>query len=198
MHCVVSIDIGVKNLGWALINHDNDFHDLKHADYKQLKLAFGVYNIDDRIKSSDDIVTQRCACIKHFFNEISAKYTIDYVIIERQVPSNTKAMELMYAITSMALSYVAYTDVIIFTPSLKFTLLQMPYNTKGKAHKILSIDNCCKLLQSIASESLVNAFNKHDKRDDIADSFNQCLVWLSNNGKISLTLNTIRDICVHA
>lgn len=161
MMSVLSIDIGIKHLGWALIERD--------------KMSMGIFTIDDKNKkSSESTVLYRCKRISEFFGEFE---TPTYIVIERQVNNNTMAMELMYAIVMHAMSIIDSSNICIFNPALKFTFNGEEYSTKNKAHKKKSILMAREYLQSNHPE-MITTFDSFDKKDDIADSLNQALTFL--------------------
>lgn len=177
-NCIVSIDIGIINLGYCIFSWDKDV-DPNTLEIDDMDLTFDVFSIKStgaalkRKMKFNNVVHERCATLQHFFNIIGGKFNIVKVIIERQVPTNTKAMELMYAITSIALTYTP--DVVIFDPKCKFTRIGLPYVTKNKHHKKQSIVMAGRLLKRWFGDDYESAFNKHPKKDDIADALNQCL-----------------------
>ena len=69
----LSIDIGIKNLGFAIYNQIGSFD-------------FGLYNINDNIKdhtnSKTNVVAERCKAVKRFFESLKFK-SYEAVIIER-------------------------------------------------------------------------------------------------------------------
>lgn len=194
-HVIVSIDVGIKNLGWTIFASPNSFKDGEIVtEIEQLQVNFGVYGIDPQANKDNSIVTERCKHVKRFFQHIANSFKIDYVIIERQVNANERAMELMYAITTAAQCYTdEFEDVIIFAPALKFNLLKMPYDTKNKAHKKLSIEICRSVLQAI-TEDKVEDFDKFPKKDDVADSFNQAFEWMCHKKLVNFTLSDIKKL----
>ena len=139
---------------------------------------------------SKDVVTYRCTRIKEFFDKILSEYKVlKYVVIERQVPRNTVAMNLMYGINAYA---QIYTDnIFIFDPKMKFTKLGVSYNTQNKAHKILSIDMAKKIMNSIFP-NYSKEIDTYEKQDDIADSFNQGMI----HGIINKIFNNYQDLSV--
>ena len=139
---------------------------------------------------SKDVVTYRCTRIKEFFDKILSEYKVlKYVVIERQVPRNTVAMNLMYGINAYA---QIYTDnIFIFDPKMKFTKLGVSYNTQNKAHKILSIDMAKKIMNSIFP-NYSKEIDTYEKQDDIADSFNQGMV----HGIVNKIFNNYQDLSV--
>ncbi len=87
----------------------------------------------------------------------------------------------MYSIATEALNYT--NNVIIFTPAEKFKTFQIPYSTKNKQHKRLSITLASNLINK-KFPSLINKFNSFEKKDDISDSINQfSTVWNSEEGE---------------
>ena len=192
-HAIVSIDVGIKNLGWTIFASPNTFKDGEIVTkIDELHVNFGVHGIDSQANANNSIVIERCKHVKKFFQHIANSFKIDYVIIERQVNANERAMELMYAITTAAQCYTdEFEDVIIFDPKLKFNLLKIPYDTKNKAHKRLSIEICRSVLQAI-TEDKVEDFDKFPKKDDVADSFNQAFEWMCHKKMINYTLNDIK------
>ena len=204
-HILLSIDIGVKNLGWTIFSSDTPFRNGLQRPHQSMGIAFGIYNITNNTSNLDSVVSDRCVAVAKFFKRIIDSFVLDICIVERQVPTNTKAMELMYSITSIALCYLSDpSDLIIFDPKLKFQWLGLSYNTANKAHKVQSIEMCRALLIELTTASQhscevpndkqVTEFDKHPKRDDIADSFNQGLDYLAKQGLIDIGLKNIRQM----
>ena len=180
----LSIDIGIKNLGWTYIVVD-EIEQRKKAITKCdecdvsffqniSELRFGIYSIDENKTYKDSVVKWRCKKINDFFAMFDS---LDYIIIERQVNTNTMAMELMYAIVMKAMSVVGESNVFIFDPKVKFTFYGEEYTTKNKAHKKYSIAKATNILTQEYPE-LLDEFNKYNKKDDISDSLNQLLTFL--------------------
>lgn len=195
-HITLSIDIGVKNLGWTLFASSNSFIETedKAINIQDIGVTFGIYNITESVDRKDNVVVERSKAVMSFFKKIAKSFIIDYVIIERQVPTNEVAMELMYCITTAAQFYVTSSDnIIIFDPKLKFTMLGLAYDTKNKAHKRLSIEICRSIIINIVHDKL-HEYDHYDKRDDIADSFNQGIEWLCVNKKITYSLHDIKAL----
>jgi hypothetical protein len=76
---------------------------------------------------------------------------------------------------------------------LKFKAISQKYSTKNKAHKKLSIENCRKFLENFFPQQL-EYFMKFKKRDDIADSCNQAIVYGILNNLIELPLEEYKEI----
>lgn len=147
-------------------------------------------NVVKKGAKSKDVVTYRCTRIKEFFDKILSEYKVlKYVVIERQVPRNTVAMNLMYGINAYAQIYTE--NIFIFDPKMKFTKLGVSYNTQNKAHKILSIDMAKKIMNSIFP-NYSKEIDTYEKQDDIADSFNQGMV----HGIVNKIFNNYQDLSV--
>ena len=168
---ILSIDIGLKNLGYALFDKDND------------KLTFGVYDVDSHLHNKKDLVVSRSLILKDFIKDLFDKYDIQSVIIERQVSSNTQAMELMYLLTGIIANYT--TKIKIFDPKLKFTRLSLKYSTKNKAHKKLSASIIKNYIET-NHKDLLEEFSTHKKVDDIADAILMILVTIYKKEKAKL------------
>ena len=149
---LLSIDIGYKNLGYTLFemkndasNESNEQNELdilidlesneqttktfnKLTDYTP---HFGIFNITEHSHSSN-VVESRCKAIDDFFEFIVKRYQLVRVVIEKQVPTNTIAMCLMYAIYTKALQYCDVDNIVVFDPKVKFTSINEEYNTKNK------------------------------------------------------------------
>lgn len=187
MHCILSLDLGIKNLGYSIISYTK-FGKLL---FKELSIKFGIFNIAENIPKKSNVVTGRCNALHTFFSDIAELYTIDFIIIERQVSRNTMAMELMYATTAIAMFHCP--DVIIFDPKNKFNKLEIEYSTDGKKHKKQSSLYARNLIKNNFNE-LIEEFDSYEKKDDISDSLNQCFVWMLENGFLTITKEEFKKI----
>lgn len=178
---LLSIDIGTKNLGYTIVRNIDQLSTLSTTN-----ISFGIFKIGD---SKTDIVKHRISRLKEFLSEFPSTFTI---VVERQVPQNTIAMELMYAIVAMAT--IMFEDVFIFTPSFKFTFIKENYDTKNLKHKRKSIEMCKNYLKN--NEELLRQFNNLAKKDDVADSLNQALVYLVSNRLVSDSMKDLRKILI--
>jgi hypothetical protein len=105
---------------------------------------------------------------------ITKKYKINVVVIEKQVKQNYACQNLVYSIITICkIKNIPY---YLFSPLWKFTSIQQEYTTKKKAHKQLSVLNCIKFLEMWCMDD-VKKFNSYKKKDDIADSINQGIVY---------------------
>ena len=183
---MLSIDIGIKNLGYSIISFDK----LGKKTLEDLTVEFDIFDISKHLSKKTDVVSSRCDALIVFFKQLFDKYgEFINIIIERQVNRNTMAMELMYAIT-MALKILnpAASNIIIFDPKDKFLKLGLTYSTTNKAHKKQSVRYARQLMTKIWIDKL-EYFDDFDKKDDVSDAINQCLVWMLCNGIIDLSVD---------
>ena len=175
----LSIDIGIKNLGFAIYYQIGS---------EATALDFGLYNINDDIKdhtnSKTNVITERCKAVKRFFESLKFK-SYEAIIIEHQVVNNSIACYLMYSIATEALNYT--NNIVIFTPNQKFKTFQIPYSTTNKQHKRLSITLASNFINK-NFPSLISKFNTFEKKDDIADAINQLFTVLYQNNITTLKL----------
>lgn len=161
---ILSIDIGIHNIGYAIYNKIED------------KLDFGLYDIDSQLTKSDkknNTVITRVKYVSLFIDKLFESYNFNKVIVERQVNNNTMAMELMYSIVSCVYKYCK--DIIIFDPKMKFKALGLTYSTKNKAHKKLSVNIVSNYINKYYS-SLMDKFDDNTKQDDISDAILMLLI----------------------
>ena len=177
---VLSIDIGLKNMSFCF---------LSFVENNIVKLDFELYNLADYgiKKKSVGLVEQRCTAIREILglaiDKLKSDFetNLEYVIIEKQVPSNENAMCIMYALYCGAINYISPEKVTLFDPKMKFTTLGKSYDTKNKNHKKQSIKMVLDVFTNLNFPELIEKFNHYDKKDDIADSVNQSIIWMYKN-----------------
>lgn len=166
---IISFDIGIHNLGYAVYDKNNDV------------LDFALFNINKKT------VVDRTITVRNFIDSLYMKYQFDEVIIERQVARNVVAMELMYLISAFVSIYCE--NIYIIDPKQKFNILNVIYNTKNKEHKKLSINIAHSFLQN-CYPSMVDKFNSYDKKDDLSDAILMLFTELYKNDSEKLKLFT--------
>lgn len=157
----LSIDIGIRHLGYSILTADG--------------LVFDIFDIEEAyikhplLKKINSVPVQRSYVLNQFLTDIIERYKIECIIVERQVQTNTIAMEIMYSIISLCITKIPLDALIIYDPKKKFTDLHLKYSTKNKEHKKLAIEVCRKYLIELYP-SLLDQFDGHKKKDDISDS----------------------------
>lgn len=157
----LSIDVGTRHLGYSILTNEGLIFDIFDIE--------DTYNRDPKLKKLDSIPVQRAYVLDQFLTDIIEKYSIERIIVERQVQTNIVAMEIMYSIISLCITKISLDALIIYDPKKKFTDLHLKYSTKNKEHKKLSINVCREKLAQLYP-ALLPSFEKHKKKDDIADS----------------------------
>lgn len=190
---IISIDVGEKNLGYTVAQAAT-FDNL--TELSKIKFHSGVYNLNIK-RGKNSIIISRVDALSKFIDFIIKSFGDDVfgLIIEKQVSKNYSAMEMMYSIIGLIYQYTK--NIFIFDPKLKFNAIDQIYSTVNKSHKKLSISNMEKLLKSNLSESfsdLNELLISSKKKDDIADSFNQLIIYLSMNNLINLSIEDIKKL----
>lgn len=175
---LLSIDVGKCNLGYSFIM----FNEGCGLD-KFSSMMFGIYKIEGYKGSIDSTVVYRVSKAIEFMKQFEG--IVDIIIIERQVNINTEAMELMYSLATIAVSMVGIENVVLFAPKLKFDHFHLKYTTANKAHKKLSISMISDFLSAFYPDNY-DEMKTYNKKDDIADSMLQAIVWLRINNKVNL------------
>ena len=157
----LSIDIGIRHLGYSILTDEGLIFDIFDIE--------DTYNKDPKLKKLNSVPVQRAYVLNQFLTNIIEEYSIERIIVERQVQTNTVAMEIMYSIISLCITKIPLDALIIYDPKKKFTDLHLKYSTKNKEHKKLSINVCREKLAQLYP-ALLPSFEKHKKKDDIADS----------------------------
>lgn len=184
MKSYISIDIGEANLGWALATCEGEPRDIK-----DFKFHAGVF--DYKSKRGIEMVLNRVASLTTFFKGFDFSH-LELAVVERQVPANHVACELMYAV--VAILYQHTSNVVVFDPKLKFSHIGQVYDTKNKKHKKQSIENMRRMLSTNESESFADLsmiLTAAEKKDDIADAFNQLIIEFNILGIIKRDLREI-------
>ena len=156
MSSILSLDIGTKNFGYALLSKSS--------------LKFGVFAIGSNIKKRYDILSD-------FLTKVIKENNVEYVVIEKQVNVNTVGMCIMYMLFSICSTILDSSHVDLFVPLQKFKVLKLPYNTYRKQHKKQSIEYARNLISHRYPTEL-QEFDKLCKKDDVADAFNQGIIWI--------------------
>lgn len=170
--CVLSIDIGTKNLALVVI------------ECRTYRCVYSeIINVDANHKKSTNIINHRIEKIKSSIYSIKDRYTIVTVIIEKQVNKNGVAMCLMYSIATFA--YEITNNVVIFDPKNKFKVNGLNYTTENRAHKHLSIE---------IAKLFSDAVNKYDKQDDVADAINQAICHIAPEYYAKTIRNNLEEL----
>jgi Holliday junction resolvasome RuvABC endonuclease subunit len=183
---ILSIDIGMKNLGITSVVYSSDVVDLTTSD-----VVFYNYNL-----ANLSTITDRCKRLRAILNQLIGNYICTKIIIEKQFNNNTIAMCLMYALTSIGQEIcINDGDLVVFAPDQKFRYINEKYETRNRKHKKKSVDHALKFISTHLQDK-IDDFNRIHKKDDIADSLNQLIIQLImwNKLRINENLYTRNDL----
>lgn len=158
----LSVDIGIKNLGFCLYNGD--------------EIHFGVYGIDPvarkKYLKEYGIVIARIKVAEEWFRDILDRFDVEKVVVEKQVPKNTIARVLEATILSLAVANGI--DVRGYSALEKFSYEKdFKCNFKTKEHKKISVVYARNILKKFGYS--LDYFDTHAKRDDLGDSICMCV-----------------------
>jgi hypothetical protein len=160
---ILSIDVGLKNLG--ICNIDSDSNILYWN-------VLEVNNTNELIKSLDSI-----------FNT-----DINTVVIEKQPSFNPRMRTVASAIQTYFIirgqvDHNSIHKIIFYSPKYKLQICEdhsklenAKKSQKYRIHKQMAIDQTRKMV----SGDHLTFFNKHKKKDDLADSYLQAISYLSS------------------
>ena len=113
---------------------------------------------------------------------------IDIVIIENQISRIAMRMKSLQGMIAQYFIDINCPDIKFVSSKNKLKLFNNKQKTTYKERKILSIKHTADLLDKHKHTQL-DFFNKHSKKDDLADSFLQALYYIINS--LNLKLNDI-------
>lgn len=154
---VLSIDVGIKNLGMCIFDSDNER--ILYWDVREITSGY-----------------VQCRHVKKFFDDLLEIHSVDEVIIEKQPNRNVR----MRVIETMIHMYMTMKNMKSIAYSSKHKLFGQGGNLKGKKNynerKKRSISIVMLLVRGTKHESY---FNMSRKKDDLADSYLQVLSYLN-------------------
>ena len=182
---ILSFDIGIRNLAYCLIEGQNN----EAGELLCSIVDWDVINLcqkDEKVKKVS--LQTLCARMIEQLNAITEIHeSIDYVILENQpVYMNPK----MKSVQMMLFTYFIMKDgaaVKMFSPRNKLKVYTGPpvectLKSKYSRTKFFGIQYCKYMIQSCA---VADFFERHKKKDDLADSFLQGVLYLQKQLKPS-------------
>jgi hypothetical protein len=121
--------------------------------------------------------------MKNIFDELFGKYNnIDYVLIENQLgPSAMKMTNIQYMVSQYFITMNNTINIEFISPCNKLKDFNIDGKLNYKQRKQMSTNICLNQINnSTYYHNWIEHFNKHKKRDDLADCFLQGL-WFINN-----------------
>lgn len=165
MVVVLSIDVGTKNMGLAVVSINNSKADI---------LEVGSHDL----RSGKDVITSRVDSVFALLKPRIDFYKVDKIYVEKQTPKNTVAMCIMYIICSFATSQGI--PFVAFDPKCKFGVCDhLSLVGEYSKRKKLSVIYAQRIMQYLPSDSIQRIAweqSNGSKRDDMADALVQALV----------------------
>jgi hypothetical protein len=145
----LNVDIGHDYLAWA--------YQIASS------IRYGVFRLEDNPRTN---------CIT-FLN----KFHFAYLVIEKQVPMNTKCVRIQHYLEAgaEAKNQISQMPLIIEIQDAreKFRKLGEQVDTRGKMHKVLSVDMAFDyLINGDVVDNSEHSLSDYEKQDDIADAIN--------------------------
>jgi hypothetical protein len=133
-----------------------------YAHFFDNQIRYGIFHLSEFTDC-----WSRCDGVVNFLNS----FHFNHLIVEKQVGQNTKAMQVQYALVAAGLTSDTRRTVEIQQAREKFHVLGLPLDTRGKAHKKLSVRVALEWLETVDDRSDA-ALRYFEKKDDVADAIN--------------------------
>ena len=178
----IAFDIGIKNLAYCIINSDNyEIVDWNILDISTDKKKNKIYEIMGKIIDTLDIN-------KHFLE-------LDTILIENQPCMKNPVMKsiqiMIFTYFNMKKKeYNNIKNIVLVSPRTKFKcyegpedIIQFPNIKSAYTIRKKKAIVCCRwmLEQSKINNYLIEFYNNHKKKDDLADSYLLCMTYLKKN-----------------
>lgn len=175
---VLSVDIGIKNLSFCIVDFDNDEFDLVHVE----KVAIGTMN------QTSFVLTKALVDFIRSSDAINEK-PIDYIFCENQLSRAVKNTVLSYALVTYFYTEASISGcnvhIQFVPPRVKFSAINAYFpgvvesqdivcRARSKDLKKLSVSIASELFHGMDVAKGIEAMERyHPKLDDIADVFLQ-------------------------
>lgn len=157
---IISWDIGIKNLAFAILDINNLYHweiiSLNCKNCKKISKCKLIPLLYDALEKNQEI----------------QKYKYDYAIIESQVSKNPKAGCISSGLQMWLITKGIKT--ININAKKKFLTLNIPMSKIYKERKNMILQKCIELFNNrtiIISKKSEDMFNNYKKKDDLSDAF---------------------------
>jgi hypothetical protein len=155
---LLSIDVGIKNLAMCLIDPSTKkIHEWEVAGIPPLH-ADGIF-----------------PCMKKHLDERPWSCTAKTVLIEKQPDKNRGIKSVEHFLHAYFL--IKGSEVIIYDARFKIPDVAGPGRAKYLERKQASIDRCREFIKATNADK-VEFFEKHKKKDDLADTVMQALSYI--------------------
>ena len=191
---ILSFDVGIKNLAYIIFDCDNNNITIDKWDI--------ICLVEKNIKCSEINLIDLGKNIFNIFNETFKDKTFDHIIIENQIGQNAIRMKCVQGMIAQWFIDNNFDNIKFISSSHKLNYIASIYDLK-ETIKSLDYKNKKKMailiLKSFLNENniffnndIVNMFNQHKKKDDLADCFLQGYYYIKKNNLFinNLIINT--------
>ena len=191
---ILSFDVGIKNLAYIIFDCDNNNITIDKWDI--------ICLVEKNIKCSEINLIDLGKNIFNKFNETFKDKTFDHIIIENQIGQNAIRMKCVQGMLAQWFIDNNFDNIKFISSShklnyianiydLKETIKSLDYKNKKKM-AILILKSFLNENNNFFNNDIVNMFNQHKKKDDLADCFLQGYYYIKKNNLFinNLIINT--------
>ena len=187
---IISIDIGIKNFAYVVINSDDDSSGVcKIEDWNIVELC------DKNTNASKVDLIEVSETMKEKFSEIFENNYFDMILIENQIGRNAIRMKMLQGMVVMYFIMIGYSKESILNYNAINKLknfMKGKQKTTYQERKKMSKDICKGLVENKFT-NMNELYNKSKKKDDLADCLLQGLDYLKKNTPICESYFSIID-----
>lgn len=158
---LLSVDIGVKNLGWCIVESSQTPPSIERAEVTDIEGA----TIRDSI---DNLIRVLCEPARG----------VDIILIEQQPLKHAKMMSIMHALYGAMRAFGHPVEIV--SPRLRVSYLALAKDVTYAQRKKASVAR----VREMYGASFFEGFGK--KLDDLSDAVLQALAWLSKPKSLAL------------
>lgn len=174
----LAIDVGKRNLGYALYNGN-----IIKFDLFDITATMDKY----RFPKNTDLPSKRAKIIVDWFNNLINNHNIVELVVEQQVNKNIVCMNIQNFLMALAAEHNVHFK--IYNPKNKFQYIPIEFASEKKEHKKISIHYALNIIHNLGLS--INHFKSYSKKDDISDAI--CMAVMSREMNADTIRYLIRD-----
>jgi len=188
---IVSFDIGIRNLAYCVIETVQTTVETTESSDKRGTFSikdWDVISLCEKSEKVKDVPLQvLCKRMGEKLESIPKLLQVDCVVLENQPSYINPKMKSIQMMLFTFFVHRGIKDVMMFAPRQKLNVYKGPpvechLKSKYARTKFLGISYCRYMIQHLP---LLGFFNQHKKKDDLADSLLQGILFLMKKNKYS-------------